>query len=247
MSEIVYLSDVRLSFPALAEPQRNKQYPDKPPSYNADFIMETNHPGFQQFWQRYMALAQDKWKEQSQVVLGMIANDRKLRCYGEGKEKINQKTLQPWAGYVGFAFISANKYADKGMPQMIRPDGTAVDPTNLMEYQAVARKMYGGCRVNAAVKPWLQQNSHGRGVRCDLIAVQFLRDDEPFGDAHADATGLFGQVAGAPATPAFGAVGGAPGGMPAFMGISGAGPAAAPAMPAPPTFGAPQMPSFFGR
>jgi len=89
--------------------------------------------------------------------------------------------------------------------------------------------MYGGCRVNAAVKPWLQDNKHGRGVRCDLVAVQFARDDTPFGEGSVDASGLFGAVAA-----------GAPASAPGFMA------AQAPAMPAAP-FGAPTgLPSFMG-
>lgn len=54
-------------------------------------------------------------------------------------------------------------------------------------------------RVNAAVKPWLQDNKHGRGIRCDLIAVQFAGDDTPFGAGETDASALFGAVAAAPA------------------------------------------------
>jgi hypothetical protein len=88
--------------------------------------------------------------------------------------------------------------------------------------------MYGGCRVNAAIKPWPQDNKHGRGIRCDLIAVQFAGDDTPFGEGNVDASGMFGAVAG-----------GAPAGVPGFA-------AQAPAMPAAP-FGAPAgLPSFFG-
>jgi hypothetical protein len=67
-----------------------------------------------------------------------------------------------------------------------------------MAYQQLARKMYGGCRVNAAVKPWPQDNKHGRGIRCDLIAVQFAGDDTAFGEGAVDASNLFGAVAGAP-------------------------------------------------
>jgi hypothetical protein len=59
--------------------------------------------------------------------------------------------------------------------------------------------MYGGCRVNAAVKPWLQDNKHGRAIRCDLVAVQFAGDDKPFGEGAVDASNLFGAVAAAPA------------------------------------------------
>lgn len=234
MSDIIFLSDVRLSFPNITEPQKNKQYPDKPPVYNSEFIMPPTHAGFQQFGQRYSAMAADKWKAHANQIMQIIQNDRKLRCFGPGTEKVNQKTLKMYDGYEGMVFITAS---NKNAPQMIKPDGQAVDPTNTMEYQAFARKLYGGCRVNAAVKPWLQENTHGRGIRCDFVAIQFLRDDTPFGEGTPDATGLFGAVAAAPAAAPAGA-------MPGFFGAT---PAAAPAMPAPPTFGAPaSMPSFFG-
>lgn len=235
MSEIIFLSNVRLSFPSIIEPKKNKQYPDKPATYEAESLMAPNHPGFAQFMQRYAAMAQEKWKAHAQQVMQMIANDRKLRCFGQGHEKVNQQTLKMYDGYEGMVFISASKKSDKGAPQMIKPDGTAVDPMNTMEYQAFARKLYGGCYVNMAVKPWLQENTHGRGIRCDLIAIQFAGDGAPFGEAAADASGMFGAVTAAPAAQ--------PGAMPGFM----AQPAAAPAMPAPPTFGMPQMPSFMGR
>ena len=94
-----------------------------------------------------------------------------------------------------------------------------------MAFQQLARKMYGGCRVNAAVKPWLQENKHGRGIRCDLIAVQFASDDTAFGEGAVDASNLFGAVAPAPA------------------GMFGAAAQRAPAMPAAPVAG---LPSFLG-
>ena len=103
-------------------------------------------------------------------------------------------------------------------PQMIQDSGQPVDPANTMAYQQLARKMYGGCRVNVAVKPWLQENKHGRGVRCDLIAVQFAGDDTAFGEGNIDASALFGAVkTGAP--------------VPGFLAQPGT---AAPAMPLPP-------------
>ena len=198
MSEIIFLSNVRLSFPHLAEPQRqvNEQTGKERISYNCEFIMPQDHQGFQQFMQKYGAMALEKWKEHAQTVMGMIQNDRKLRCFGRGEEKVNKKTFQPYDGYAGHVFITAGR---DQQPQMIQADGTPVDAGNTMAYQQLARKMYGGCRVNAAVKPWLQENKHGRGIRCDLIAVQFAGDDTAFGEGAVDASGLFGAVASAPA------------------------------------------------
>jgi hypothetical protein len=230
MSEIIFLSNVRLSFPHLAEPQKqvDAKTGKERISYNCEFIMPQNHPGFAQFMARYGALALEKWKEHAQAVMGMIQNDRKQRCFGEGSEKINKKNFQPYDGYAGHVFITAGRDT---APQMIQADGQPIDPSNTMAYQQLARKMYGGCRVNAAIKPWPQDNKHGRGIRCDLIAVQFAADDTPFGEGAVDASNLFGAVVGAPA--GFGAV--APAAAPA------------PAMPAAP-FGAPTgLPSFFGQ
>lgn len=216
MSEIIFLSNVRLSFPHLAEPQRqvNESNGKERISYNCEFIMPQDHPGFQQFMQRYAAMALEKWKEHSQAVMGMIQNDRKLRCFGRGEEKVNKKTFQPYDGYAGHVFITAGR---DSAPQMIQADGQPIDPANTMGYQMLARKMYGGCRVNAAVKPWLQENSYGRGVRCDLIAVQFAADDTAFGEGAVDASKLFGAVAGAPAAMFGQAQAAAPMGLPPFM------------------------------
>jgi len=59
MSDIIFLSNVRLSFPHLAEPQKqqNEATGATRISYNAEFIMPQNHAGFQQFMARYGAMA----------------------------------------------------------------------------------------------------------------------------------------------------------------------------------------------
>lgn len=221
MSDIVFLSNVRLSFPHLADPQKqvNEVTGATRISYNCEFLMPQDHPGFQQFMARYGALALEKWKEHAQAVMGMIQQDRKTRCFGQGNEKVNKKTFQPYDGYAGNVYITAGR---DSAPQMIQADGTAIDPNNTMAYQTLARKMYGGCRVNAAVKPWTQDNKHGRGIRCDLIAIQFAADDKPFGEGVADASNLFGAVQQA-AVPGFAAsaqpaMPAAPFGVPSFLG-----------------------------
>jgi len=198
MSEVIYLSDVRLSFPHFAEPQRqrNEVTGQERISYNCELLMAPDHPAFAQFMKRYGELALLKWGEHAQNVMQMVQNDRKFRCYGRGDEKINKKTFQPYDGYQGQVYITCGRDTP---PQAIQDDGRPVDPSNTMAYQAVTRKMYGGCRVNVAIKPWLQDNKHGRGVRCDLVAIQFLRDDTPFGEAAVDVSNIFKPVAAAPA------------------------------------------------
>lgn len=209
MSDVIFLSNVVLSFPQLVEPRAASDAPGAVKKYSADFILTPDHPGIKQFMSLYATMAQTKWGEHAAQVMQLIQSDRKLRCYGAGNEKINKKTFKPFDGYADMAFISANKDQP---PQMIQSDGQPVDPGNTMAYQALARKMYGGCKVNAAIKPWLQENKHGRGVRCDLVALQFYADGTPFGEGVADVSSMFSPVAAAPSfapTPA---------GLPSFFG-----------------------------
>lgn len=194
-SNVIFLSNVRLSFPHLTEPQKtvNEATGQTRVSFNTEFIMPESHPSFAQFWAMYQKLMTETFAENAPVVMNMIAADRKLRCYGRGEEKVNKKTFTPYDGYAGNVYLTAG--SDR-QPQVIQADGNPVDPTNTMAYQALTRAMYGGCKVNAAVKPWVQKNKHGNGIRCDLVAVQFAGDDTPFGEGGTpDVKGLFGAVA----------------------------------------------------
>lgn len=219
MSDIIYLSNVRVSFPQLVEPKKTtNEKGEVRTAWAADFILPPDSQQYKQVMQQYMTLAADKWKERAQTIMQMIQADRKSRCYGNGAEKVNKTTLLPYDGYEGNAYVSA---ISNRQPQMIQPNGQPVDASNSMAYQAIARGVYGGCYVNAAIRLWLQENTHGRGVRCDLVAIQFSKDGDAFGGGGADVTGMFGAVAAPSAAPVQAAMPAAPfpgmPGMPSFM------------------------------
>ena len=199
MSEIIMLTNTRLSFPQLVEARAYQEGQAK--KFSADLILDPAGEDWKKVMHSVMQSAQEKWGDNAQAVLQMCQADRKLRAFGNGAEKVDKKTFKPYEGYEGAVYVSAN---NANPPQMIESNGKSVDPTNTMAYQALARKMYGGCYVNAAIKFWIQDNKYGRGIRCELIALQFAKDGTPFGDAAPDASNLFGAVA-APAggaTPA---------------------------------------------
>jgi len=217
MADIILISNARLSFPHIAEPQTqtDKVTGTTRTTYNCDLILEPNSKGYQEFMAQFANLAQIKWKENAQGAMQQIHANRKQRCYGAGEEKVDSKTFQVRSGYANKVYISAS---NSQMPQIIGADGKATD--NTMAAQALARKMYGGCFVNAAIKPWLQQNATaGIGVRCELVAVQFCADGEPFGEAPIDTTGMFAPVAATPAglSAPIATVPGIPG-LPSFFG-----------------------------
>ena len=192
--EEISLTNVRLSFPKLIEPSPSSA--TAKPTYGCDFIFLPNDPQFANFMEQVGACAIEKWKDKAQMVLNMIQNDRKLRCYGNGNEKVRVTTLQPHEGYVGNYFVSASSNADRP-PRIARPsDGKLIDNSNTLERSQAAKALYGGCYVNAIIGLWAQDNQHGKAVRCNLYGIQFLKDGEPFGDSGPDITNAFKPVPG---------------------------------------------------
>lgn len=205
MTDVIMLSNVRVAFPNIKEPQVK----DGRAMYNGVFLMAAEHPGYVQFMQKVGEIALAKFKEKTPAVMNIINADDKKRCYALGDTKVNQKTFKVYDGYAGNMAISAN---NKNAPQIYDAQGNKVDPNNTMSYKSEAGKIYGGCYVNVVLKPWVQDNSHGVGIRCDLVAVQFARDGDAFGgNGEPDLTGVFGTVA-APAPAAAPAAG-----MPPFL------------------------------
>jgi hypothetical protein len=196
MANIVFLSNVRISFPQLVEAkasvQPSPENPNPKKKFSVDCILTPDNPSFAKFMVEVQVIMAAKWADKAPAILNMINADRKLRCYGKGDEKVGLKSLAVHPGYAGNLFIGAN---NEDRPQMIRPDGSPVESSNQMEQVAIAKGIYGGCYANVAVSPWLQDNVNGRAVRCNLVAIQFLKDGEALGEAAADASAMFGAVA----------------------------------------------------
>ncbi len=44
--------------------------------------------------------------------------------------------------------------------------------------------IYPGCRVTAKIRLWSQDNKFGKRINAELIAIQFVGDDEPLDDSY---------------------------------------------------------------
>lgn len=205
MSDAIYLSGVRLSFPKLIEAVAPPTPPGAEKKFGSDFILPANHPDYARFMEEIGRVAVAKWKDQAGPILQFIQTDRRLRCWGGGNEKLKKETMKPYEGYDGMVYITGTSGEDRP-PAMIDGNGDTCDPSNTMLRKELARKLYGGCYVNAALSLWAQDNQFGRAIRCNLLGIQFAKDGEPFGDAVPDMSGLFKPTqAAAPSVPGFGA------------------------------------------
>lgn len=155
----IHLENVRLSYPHLDEPWAKDPAKDKV-RYSATFLMpKTTHRE-----------AKDLIKEHNENLMKagkvpFIKPD--ARCLRDGDQ-----TGKP--EYAGNYYVASGETN----PPAIRTQ----TPGQRLTPEQTKRMFYAGCYVNAVVRPWLQNNVHGKRVNAGLTAVQFLRDGEPFGE-----------------------------------------------------------------
>lgn len=173
----VMLRNVRLSFPDLFEA---KQYEGKGDfSYGAAFLVEPGSANDKAIRAAIEKAAKAKWGEKTAAIMKTIEGQSQKYCYVDGDTKA-------YDGYAGKWALSTKRPQDAGRPKVIDKD--------LRELTVEEGRPYGGCYVNAKVQFWAQDNQWGKGIRCTLIAVQFVADGESFGGAPQATTEGFESV-----------------------------------------------------
>lgn len=93
--------------------------------------------------------------------------------FGDGNNYVSQETGEVVEGYAGHWYIKA-RALPKNPPRVLR--GREDIPRADAD-----RVLYAGCKVNATINIWMQDNEHGRAVRFNLRGVQYAGQGEAFG------------------------------------------------------------------
>ena len=183
----LWIKNARLGFPHLIVPQQSE---DGPAKYNGNFILSPDAPEWAELAEMVNAIALEKWTVNASGIMGMIANDKKLRCYGFGQDKVDSKTGLVYEGFEGMIYISGSSE--------VRPDLRGADAQPCPPTAPLNTMFVGGNYVDAVVSFWPQDNRFGRAIRAQLDGVQYLREGEKFGAVGPDVGTIFEPVAGAP-------------------------------------------------
>lgn len=175
----IRIDNVRLSYPHLDEPYKSEGEDGSTKlSYNLEAMLPKD---------THMA-AKDLVK---QVLLKLQTdNDVKVKmehwCLKNGDDSDNPQ-------YEGHFLVKA---ADSRRPSVRNRDGS------VMSEREIADKIYGGCWANILIRPWYFNGKAKNGktypkrLLSNLVGVQFVRDDEAFGEGRISDEGVFGAVGG---------------------------------------------------
>jgi len=96
-------------------------------------------------------------------------------CIKDGDENEDENYAGHWA-------LKASTHKQ---PTLLDGDGGALIVDGIpVNYDG----LYAGCRVNALIDIWIQNNDFGKRVNANLYGVKFVADDEPFGAGPIDVT-----------------------------------------------------------
>lgn len=171
----VKIKNVRLSFPHLFKPHAFEKGKDPSYSLNAIFDPVKDVAQIKALKDAINKVAKEKWPDKMPKLKGICLKTSEP-ADGEGNYT---------DGYgEGVQFLTAGS---KTRVPIVDKDPNVV----LAEDDG---KPYAGCYVNLSIRLWAQDNDFGCRVNAQLLAVQFAKDGEPFGQKPVDPTQEFGTV-----------------------------------------------------
>lgn len=156
LTQFIMIKNVRCSFPHLfTKPVINGEVG----KCGANLLLDVNDLDHQQLVKQVANEIELVLKEKAKGA--RVPKDK--RCLRKGSD-----TSRP--EYDGYYVISANH---KNRPVVLSGDGQGVITSE------EDCGIYSGCRVNAKIALWYQDNKWGKRVNANLVAIQFAGDDEP--------------------------------------------------------------------
>lgn len=119
-------------------------------------------------------VAKAKWAQKWATHLPNILPDMKACAWVDGNRR-------EYDGYQGNWALSFKRYTDDGRMLLIDADRSPIVQPDGEFYPGKEGRLYSGCYLNATVELWAQENKFGKGLRCQVQALQFAGDGDAFG------------------------------------------------------------------
>lgn len=171
--KVIKLPKVRLGFPHLKDPSTPKDG-DGDPKFRACFILDPDDSTHKKV---IKSIKKEAKRLIEEAFEGRRVKLKEIDCFGDGNDKISEKTGEIYDGFEDMFFVQAN---NRRRPKCILRNKDEIEQAD------IDKILYPGCYVYATVNLWIQDNKFGKAVRCSLRGVQFYADGEEFGSGTAN-------------------------------------------------------------
>lgn len=160
----IRLDNVRLSYPHIGRPFVGRGDDGKPAKPRFGTVALLNKQTHKE--------AKDLVKE---VIQGILTEKNKGKPIAADKWFLRDGDQSGKEEHAGSWTVSAGEGED-------RPPRALDERRKILSPEEAVRKFYGGCYGNVLIRPWWQDNNFGKRVNAGLLAVQFAKDGESFGE-----------------------------------------------------------------
>lgn len=139
----------------------------------------------------------EKWRFSGKFLLDNDTHAEEIKALKNHLTKLQQEWFK---GKIGTANMFFRNGADSGKEEqenswVVSASDSKRRPQVLNKDKSVVTAeddiVYSGCYVNVLIRPWKQDNEHGKKINANLVGVQFVRDGERFGEEAIDASEEF--------------------------------------------------------
>lgn len=166
----VMLKNLTLAFPAIAEPD---SVGDGSPAYGGRYIIDpSDKANIELIEAALKEVAKEKWKDKADDIRKVL-EEEKLVCFSKSPYR-SKKTGKVYDGFEGMYHLGTR--SEKTKPTAVDRMGQEVKDTG-----EIARMFYSGCKVNAKVEFWAQDNGFGRRLNASTLGIMFAGEGQHFG------------------------------------------------------------------
>lgn len=157
------LTNVRVGFPRVFQPETFKEST----AFSIKAFIDKNSAQDLRIQETIKSEAMNKWPKKWEFMLKEFEMDKKAFCYIDGDRVDFNHPENTW-------ILTARRKDTDGRPMVVDQRKHPLAESD--------GKPYAGCYCNLKVEIYAQDGDN-RGIRCGLVAVQFVRDGESFGGA----------------------------------------------------------------
>lgn len=145
------------------------------PRYSATFLVPKGSETANTITKVISDLATEKWKDKGAAIVKKCMGSSLSSAWVDGELKAD------YSGFEGMMSLTANRNETQGRPVVVDRRGQPVSVDDQL--------IYPGVTVIAKVDIYMQDHpDYGKGVRCSLLGIQYVKAGTPFTAGGAKAT-----------------------------------------------------------
>lgn len=180
---VIRVDNVRFSYPHVDKPWKKESDKGVAKYGLVGLLDKTTHE------EAKSVIAQEIKRHLAEAKIS-VPSDKKFLRDGDANRDDDDDAGAEGNSYAGHWFLSAR---ETNRPTLRDQKGAKLDPVEDLE--KILELFYGGAYGHMLIRPWVQNNEHGKRINAGLVGAMFTKDGKAFGQGRIDDSSAWDDVA----------------------------------------------------